>query len=90
MPGAYMRLMAACMWLPRWSGCVLFSNILNIGQTVVTKNYVIDHEKILEELHIYKKNPKKPSAFRQKLNDAMQQQQVMKEEQDKTVKGKKK
>ena len=69
---------------------MLFSNILNIGQTVVTKNYVIDHEKILEELHIYKKNPKKPSAFRQKLNDAMQQQQVMKEEQDKTVKGKKK
>ena len=69
---------------------MLFSNILNIGQTVVTKNYVIDHEKILEELHIYKKNPKKPSAFRQKLNDAMQQQQAMKEEQDKTVKGKKK
>ena len=69
---------------------MLFSNILNIGQTVVTKNYVIDHEKILEELHIYKKNPKKPSAFRQKLNDAMQQQQAIKEEQDKAVKGKKK
>ena len=69
---------------------MLFSNILNIGQTVVTKNYVIDHEKILEELHIYKKNPKKPSAFRQKLNDAMQQQQSIKEEQDKAVKGKKK
>ena len=69
---------------------MLFSNILNIGQTVVTKNYVIDHEKILEELHIYKKNPKKPSAFRQKLNDAMQQQQAMKEEQGKVVKGKKK
>lgn len=61
---------------------MLFSNILNIGQTIITKNYIIDKDKILEELHIYKKNPKKPSAFRQKLNEAMQAQQAMKEEQE--------
>ena len=70
---------------------MLFSNLLNIGQTIVTKNYVIDHDKILKELHIYKKNPKKPNAFRRKLNEAMQAQQAMKEEQERSAaKGKKK
>ncbi len=57
---------------------MLFSNILNIGQTVVTKNYIIDHDKIREALHAYKKNPKKPSAFRQKIQEAMQAQQSAK------------
>lgn len=65
---------------------MLFSNLLNIGQTIVTKNYIIDHDKIREELHAYKKNPKKPSAFRQKLQEAMQAQQAMKEQQDKNKK----
>ena len=64
---------------------MLFSNILNIGQTMVTKNYIIDNDKILEELHIYKKNPKKPNAFRRKLNEAMQAQQAMKEEQERAA-----
>lgn len=68
---------------------MLFSNILNIAQTVVTKNYVIDHDKIREQLHAYKKNPKKPGVFRQKLQEAMQAQQAMKDEQER-AKNKKK
>jgi YidC/Oxa1 family membrane protein insertase len=62
---------------------MLFSNILNIGQTVVTKNYIIDHNKIRQELDDYKKKPKKQSLFRQKLEEAMQQQQAIKQQQAK-------
>jgi YidC/Oxa1 family membrane protein insertase len=68
---------------------MLFSNILNIGQTIVTKNYIIDHEKIRADLDAYKKKPKKESLFRQKLNEAMQQSQAMREQQEK-MKNKKK
>jgi YidC/Oxa1 family membrane protein insertase len=68
---------------------MLFSNILNIGQTVATKNYIIDHDKIRADLEAYKKKPKKQSLFRQKLNEAMQQSQALKEQQEK-AKNKKK
>ena len=69
---------------------MLFSNILNIGQTVVTKNYIIDNEKIREELMENKKKPKKQSLFRQKLDEAMKQSQAMKEQQAKVETKKKK
>ena len=62
---------------------MLFSNVLNIAQTVVTKNYVIDNEKIRGQLMENKKKPKKVSAFRQKLNEAMQQQEAVKAQQAK-------
>jgi YidC/Oxa1 family membrane protein insertase len=68
---------------------MLFSNILNIGQTVVTKNYIIDHEKVRAELQQNKAKPKKPGIFRQKLDEAMKQQQAMKEEQERKAKNKK-
>lgn len=56
---------------------MLFSNILNIGQTIVTKQYIIDHDKIREELDAHKKTPKKKGFFREKLDEAMKQQQAM-------------
>jgi YidC/Oxa1 family membrane protein insertase len=65
---------------------MLFSNILNIGQTMITKQYVIDHDKIKNELDHYKANPKKKGALRQKLEDAMAQQQTMKDQQEKNKK----
>jgi YidC/Oxa1 family membrane protein insertase len=68
---------------------MLFSNLLNIGQTVVTKQYVIDHDKIREELHDHKKKPKKQSFFRQKLDEAMKAQEAAAAQQQKTG-GKKK
>ncbi len=68
---------------------MLFSNILNIGQTIVTKNYIIDHEKVRAELQQNKAKPKKPGIFRQKLDEAMKQQQSMKEEQERKAKNKK-
>jgi YidC/Oxa1 family membrane protein insertase len=61
---------------------MLFSNVLNIAQTVITKNYIIDNEKVRAELMENKKKPKTKSAFRQKLDEAMQQQQAVKQQQE--------
>ncbi len=68
---------------------MLFSNLLNIGQTVVTKQYVIDHDKIRAELDTHKKTPKKKGFFREKLDEAMKAQQEQAAQQQKQV-GKKK
>jgi YidC/Oxa1 family membrane protein insertase len=65
---------------------MLFSNILNIAQTVVTKNYIIDNEAVRAELMENKKKPKKQSVFRQKLDEAMKQQQALKEQEAKKKK----
>jgi YidC/Oxa1 family membrane protein insertase len=54
---------------------LLFSNLLNIGQTLVTKNYLIDNEKILEALDANRKKPKKKGGFQERLEKAMQEQQ---------------
>jgi YidC/Oxa1 family membrane protein insertase len=66
---------------------LLFSNILNITQTIVTKNYIIDQDKIQEELEAYKKKPKKKkSGFRERLSQAMEEQQKQQAIKDKKKK----
>jgi YidC/Oxa1 family membrane protein insertase len=54
---------------------LLFSNLMNITQTLVTKNYLINNDKILAELDANKKKPKKKGGFQQRLEKAMQEQQ---------------
>ncbi len=54
---------------------LLFSNIFNIGQTYITKNYIINEQKIIDKMEIYKKNPKKKSSFQERLEKAMAEQQ---------------
>lgn len=51
------------------------SNILNIGQTLITKNYIIDHDKIREKLEANAKKPKKKSGFQARLETALKEQQ---------------
>lgn len=51
------------------------SNILNISQTLITKNYIIDHDKIREKLEENAKKPKKKSGFQQRLETALKEQQ---------------
>jgi YidC/Oxa1 family membrane protein insertase len=61
---------------------LFFSNIFNIAQTIITKNFIIDQEKIKRELEAYKKKPKKKGGFSQRLETAMrdaQKQQAEKE-----------
>jgi YidC/Oxa1 family membrane protein insertase len=59
---------------------MLFSNVLNIGQTILTKNYVIDNSKVLAELEANRNNPKPKSAWRSKIEEAVSQQQQMQEQ----------
>jgi len=54
---------------------MLFSNLLNVGQMVATKEFIIDKKKIESELVNYQKKPKKKSGFGQRLEQAMKEQQ---------------
>ncbi len=54
---------------------LMFSNIINIGQTLGTKNLLFNEERIKEELYAKKKKPKKKSKFQARLEQAMKDQQ---------------
>ncbi len=54
---------------------LLFSNVFNILQTIITKNYIIDQEKIKRELEAYRKKPKKKGGFQERLESALKEQQ---------------
>lgn len=54
---------------------LLFSNIVNIGQTLVTKNFIIDEEKIKLLLEENRKKPKKQTGFQARLESALKEQQ---------------
>ena len=57
---------------------LVFSNLFNIAQTLITKNIILDKDKIEAELMAHKKKPKKKkSGFQSKLEDAMKQQQAL-------------
>lgn len=66
-----------------------FSNILNIAQTVVTKRFLIDNEKIKADLEIKKNKPKKTGGFREKIENAMKEQQRLQDEKTKQASKKK-
>jgi YidC/Oxa1 family membrane protein insertase len=59
------------------------SNILNIAQTIITKDVIIDKDKILAELHKNKAKPKKKSGFQERLEKAMKEQQRIQAEKNK-------
>jgi len=69
---------------------LLFSNLINITQTLVTKNYIINHDKIERELEAYKKKPKKKKGFQQRLEEAMKEQQKVQEQREAKKRKKKK
>lgn len=52
-----------------------FSNILNIAQTVLTKRFLIDKEKIMLELEANRNKPKKTGGWRAKFEETMKEQQ---------------
>ncbi len=58
---------------------MFFSNLINIIQTVVTKNYIFDETKIRAALMKEKAKPKKKGGFQSRLEEAMKQQQVIQE-----------
>lgn len=56
---------------------LVFSNLLNVAQTILTKNFIIDHDKIKEQLEAYRKKPKKKGGFQSRLEEALKQQQAV-------------
>ncbi len=65
---------------------LFFSNMTTIFQTVITKNVIIDHDKINADLEAYKKKPKKKSKFRERLDEALKEQQRQQELKNKSSK----
>ncbi|HQW54494.1 MAG TPA: membrane protein insertase YidC [Saprospiraceae bacterium] len=66
---------------------LVFSNIINIAQTILTKSYLINHDKIEKQLHAFKAKPKKKkSGFQERLNTMMQEQQRLAEAKKKSGK----
>ncbi len=57
------------------------SNLLNIGQTVITRNFVINKDKLISELEKKKAAPKKTTGFMAKMQQAVQQQQQLQQQQ---------
>lgn len=62
---------------------MLFSNLINIAQTVITKKFIFTDEKLKAELHRKKSKPKKKNKFQERLEEAMKQQQQMQQQQQK-------
>ncbi len=54
---------------------MFFSNLINIAQTIITKKFVFNDEKIRAELMAQKAKPKKKGGFQSRLEAAMKQQQ---------------
>lgn len=61
---------------------LLFSNLFNIGQTIITKQFIINHDKIAQELEDNKKKPKKKNKFQERMESAMKESQALKAKQD--------
>jgi len=68
---------------------MFFSTLFNILQTVITKKFVFDEDKIRAELQKEKAKPKKKGGFQSRIEEAMKQQQKLQEEKTKQQ-GKKK
>ncbi len=54
---------------------MFFSNMFNIAQTVITKKFVFDDDKLRLELERQKNKPKKKGGFQSRMEEAMRQQQ---------------
>ena len=62
---------------------LLFSNVINIGQTIGTKKFLIDEERIKETLRANKEKPKKKTGFSARLEKALEEQKKIAEQKQK-------
>jgi YidC/Oxa1 family membrane protein insertase len=69
---------------------MLFSNVFNIAQTIITKNFVINHDKVANKLEANRKKPKKKGGFGERLQNALAEQQKVQENQQANKANKKK
>lgn len=59
---------------------MFFSNVFNIGQTILGKTVLFDQEKIRLELNKNKAKPRKQGGFRDRLEQMMKEQQRIQQE----------
>lgn len=59
---------------------LFFSNIMNIGQNVLTKEVIIDKKKVKRELDEYQKKPKKAGGFQERLQKVLDEQRKIQEQ----------
>jgi len=69
---------------------MFFSSLFNIAQTLITKNVIINKDKVEKELSEYKKKPKKKGGFQSRLETALKQAQDAQEQREKNKQRKKK
>ena len=62
------------------------SNLISIGIILVIKNYILDEDKIHNQIQENKKKPKKESRFQQKMKEMMEQAEQQKQAQQKRKK----
>jgi len=63
---------------------MFFSNLFNILQTIITKKFVFDDDKLRAELDLQKNKPKKKkTGFQARLEEAMKQQQEVQKKRNK-------
>lgn len=62
---------------------LFFSNLFNILQTIITKEVIIDKEKLLVKLQKNKEKPKKSGGFTARLQEALAEQQRQQEKKTK-------
>lgn len=67
---------------------LFLSNVINVGQNVLTKKYFINHEKLKQQLDAFKAKPKKQSSWQKRFEEVMKEQRRLQEE--KLAKSKKK
>jgi YidC/Oxa1 family membrane protein insertase len=53
---------------------LLYSNLLNITQTIGARKFLFDEDKIMEKLNINKAKPKKEGGFSARIEQAMKEQ----------------
>ncbi|HFB99393.1 MAG TPA: membrane protein insertase YidC [Phaeodactylibacter sp.] len=53
---------------------LFFSNLFNIGQTLITKNFIINQDKIKLEMEAHKKKPKKKGGFQERMAKMLEEQ----------------
>lgn len=64
-------------WAAGLTAYMFFSNIFNIAQTVITKQFIISEDKVRAGIEEKRKNPTK-SKFQKRLDKMMQQQEEIK------------
>lgn len=68
------------------SAYMLFSNLLNIGQTLATKYFLIDEKKLKAGMDEYRKKPRKKGGFGERMESMLKEQQKQAEEKAKQLK----